>query len=326
MRPLSPRLIPRLTCAALLLAAACPALAQAPYPSRPIRIIVNSAPGALLDTTVRTVGQQMAADLGQPIVVDNRPGADGQIGIRAAKISPADGYTLLATSNTLAQLPAMKKAPGYALKDFVGIGMLNEAPLLMITSPSLPYRTLADLIAAAKAQPGKLSFASGGAGTTTHTAAALLMQQAGLDIMHVPYKGIATAMSDIIAGRVDFAFDGGNSSGPQVKDGRLRALGVTSAKRSPPFPDIRTLAEQGVPGYSYTVYLGLVAPAGTPNEIIQRLAGALKKAQESPVVRERFRLDGAESGTMTPEAFTQFLQQDLERTKKLVADLNLPLD
>lgn len=317
------RLITQLGCTTLLLTGTSFAMAQDLYPNRPIRIVVNSAPGALLDITTRAVAQQMAENLGQPLVVDNRPGADGQIGIRAAKAAPPDGYTLLASSNTVAQLPAMKKDPGYELKDFVGIGMMNEAPLLMVTAPSLPYRSLADLMAAAKAKPGKLSFASGGSGTTTHMAAALLMHRASLDIVHVPYKGISTAISDVIAGRVDFAFDGGNSAGPQINDGRLRALGLTSAKRSPAFPDMPTLAEQGLPGYSYTVYLGLLAPAGTPKEIVQRLGQALRAALASAPVRERFRRDGAEPGSMTPEAFTQFLQQDLQRTMKVVADLKL---
>lgn len=317
------RLVNRFGCAALLLTGTTIAMAQDPYPNRPIRIVVNSAPGALLDITTRAVAQQMAENLGQPLVIDNRPGADGQIGIRAAKAAPADGYTLLASANTIAQLPAMKKDPGYELKDFVGIGMMNEAPLLMVTSPSLPYHSLADLTAAARARPGRLSFASGGSGTTTHLAAAILMHQASLDFTHVPYKGISTAMSDVIAGRVDFAFDGGNSAGPQVKDGRLRALGVTSATRSPAFPDIPTLAEQGVPGYRYTVYLGLLAPAGTPKEIVQRLGQALRAALASAPVRERFRRDGAEPGTMTPEAFTRFLQEDLQRTMKIVIDLKL---
>ncbi|QYY33934.1 tripartite tricarboxylate transporter substrate binding protein (plasmid) [Cupriavidus pinatubonensis] len=317
------RLINQIACATLLLTGSAVAIAQEHYPNRPIRIVVNSAPGALLDITTRAVAQQMAENLRRPVVIDNRPGADGQIGIRAAKAAPADGYTLLASANTVAQLPAMKKDPGYALKDFVGIGMMNEAPLLMVTSPSLPYRSVADLTAAAQARPGKLSYASGGSGTTTHVAAAILMHQGNLDFVHVPYKGIAPAMSDVIAGRVDFAFDGGNSSGPQVKDGRLRALGVTSAKRSPAFPDIPTLAEQGLAGYSYTVYLGLLAPAGTPKEIVQRLSQALLASLASAPVRERFRRDGAEPGTMTPEAFTRFLQQDLQRTMKIVADLKL---
>lgn len=314
----------RLLCAALTLAAgASSALAQARYPDRPLRIIVNSAPGALLDITTRAVAQQMAENLGQPIIVDNRPGADGQIGIRAAKAAAPDGYTLLASSNTIAQLPAVKKAPGYELKDFTGIGMMNEAPLLMVTATSLPYRRLSDLIAAAKAQPGALSYASGGFGTTTHMAPAILMHQAGIDITHVPYKGIATAMSDVIGGRVAFAFDGGNSSGPQIKDGRLRALGVTSAKRSAAFPDVPTLAEEGLSGYSYSVYLGLLAPAGTPNEIVERLGQSLRTALASEPVRDRFRRDGAEPGTMTPQAFTQFLQQDLQRTLRVAADLKM---
>jgi tripartite-type tricarboxylate transporter receptor subunit TctC len=313
----------RLVCAGLLLAGTSIAIAQDHYPNRPVRIIVNSAPGALLDVTTRAVAQQMSDNLGQPIIVDNRPGADGLIGIRAAKAAAHDGYTLLASSNTVAQLPAVKNDPGYELKDFVGIGMMNEAPLLMVTAPSLPYRGLADLISAAKAKPTKLSFASGGFGTTTHMAAAILMHQAGLNIVHVPYRGISTAMGDVMSGRVDFAFDGGNSSGPQIKEGRLKVLGVTSVKRSPAFPDVPTLAEQGLPGYDYSVYLGLLAAAGTPNEIVQRLGQALRAALSSAPVRERFSRDGAEPGTMTPEAFTKFLQQDLQHTMNVVADLGL---
>lgn len=299
------------------------ASSQDRYPNRPIRIIVNSAPGALLDVTTRAVAQQMSENLGQPVLVENRPGADGMIGIRAAKAAPHDGYTLLTTSNTIAQLPAVKNDPGYELKDFVGIGMMNAAPLIMVSAPSLPYRTLADLIAAARASPNKLTFASGGYGTTTHMTAALLMHQAGLKIAHVPYKGMATAMSDIQTGRVDFGFDGGNSSGPHINAGRLRALGITSAKRSPAFPDIPTIAEQGLPGYDYVVYLGLLAPAGTPNDIVQRLAEALRAALASEPVRDRFRRDGAEPGTMTPEAFTAFLQKDMQRTIKMASDLGL---
>ncbi|HSW18992.1 MAG TPA: tripartite tricarboxylate transporter substrate binding protein [Ramlibacter sp.] len=316
-----PTLNKRLFCATLLLANAGFAMAQDRFPNRPIRIIVNSAPGALLDVTTRAVAQQMSENLGQPIIVDNRPGADGQIGIRAVKAAPRDGYTLLASSNTVAQLPALKLEPGYELKDFVGIGMMNEAPLLMVSAPSLPHRNLAELIASAKATPNKLSFASGGVGTTTHMAPAILMHQAGFKVTHVPYKGISSAMSDVMAGRVDFAFDGGNSSGPHIKDGRLRALGVTSAKRSPAFPDIPTLAEQGLPGYSYSVYLGLLAPAGTPTEIVQRLGQSLQAALASEPVRDRFRRDGAEPGAMTPEAFTTFLRQDLQRAIKVTADL-----
>jgi tripartite-type tricarboxylate transporter receptor subunit TctC len=272
--------------------------------------------------TTRAVAQQMSENLGQPIIVD-RPGADGQIGIRAAKAAARDGYTLLASSNTVAQLPALKNEPGYELKDFTGIGVMNEAPLLMVSAPSLPYRSLAELLAAAKAAPNKLSFASGGFGTTTHMAAAILTHQAGFKVVHVPYKGISSAMSDIMAGRVAFAFDGGNSSGPQIKEGRLRVLGVTSAKRSPAFPDVPTLAEQGLPGYSYSVYLGLLAPAGTPKEVVQRLGQALNAALASEPVRERFRRDGADPGTLNPEAFNDFLRQDLQRTVKVVGDLGL---
>ncbi|HYF16751.1 MAG TPA: tripartite tricarboxylate transporter substrate binding protein [Ramlibacter sp.] len=304
--------------------AASPAVASDVYPSRPVRIIVNSSPGALLDATTRAVAQKMAEHLGQPIVVENRAGADGLLGIRYVKAVPADGYTLLASANTIAQAPALKVEPGYDLsKDFIGIGMMNQAPLLLVGAPSQPFRTLPELVAAAKAKPDAMSFASGGLGTSTHMAAALFLHQAGVRMLHVPYKGNAAAMPDVISGRVNMIFDGLNSSGPQVKDGKLRAFGVTSAKRLAGFPDIPTLAEQGMGHYSFTVYMGLVAPAGTPREVVQRLAQALKAAQDSEPVRDRFRRDGAEPGTLSPEGFTEFLRRDMQRTLKVASDLGM---
>ena len=305
-----------------LAAAAWPALAADPYPTRPIRIIVNSAAGALLDVTTRTVAQPMSEFLKQPVVIDNRPGADGTIGIRAVKAAPADGYTILAMANTIAMLPAFKLDPGYDLvKDFTGIGMMNQAPLLLVTAPNLPYKSLPELIAAAKASPGKLSFASGGTGTTTHVFVELMLHQAGVNVVHVPYKGIAVALPDVMTGRVDFALDGGNSSGPHVRDGKLRALAITSGRRSSAFPEIPTIAEQGFAGYNSAVYLGLAAPAGTPPEAIDRLAQALRFALASDSVKDRFRRDGADAGALTPEEFTRRMHEDMQRTLKMAAEL-----
>ncbi|MFT3721097.1 Bug family tripartite tricarboxylate transporter substrate binding protein [Pseudorhodoferax sp.] len=292
------------------------------YPNRPIRIIVHSSAGALLDVTTRVVAQEMAKDLGQAIIIENKPGADGALGIRAAKAAPADGYTLLAAANTVAQLPAFKKDPGYDLaKDFTGIGMMNQAPFLLVGAPSQPSRTLAELIANAKARPGDLIMAHAGKGTSVHMASALFFQQTGTRFLDVPYKGAAAALPDVVGGRANVMFDGANSSGPLVQEGKLRAFGITSTTRSPAFPDIPTLAEQGLPHYSFYVYLGLLAPAKVPPEVVPRLAKALRTALASDTVRERFRRDSAEPGKMSPEEFTKFLHDDAARTLKVAADL-----
>lgn len=301
------------------------AAAADPFPSKPIRIVVNSSPGALLDATTRAVAQKMAEDLGQPVVVENNAGAAGLLGIRQVKNAPADGYTVLAVANTIAQLPALRLQPGYDLvKDFTGIGMMNRAPLLMVGTLEQPDKTLAELIARAKANPDKLTFASAGVGTSTHMAAAMFVHQTGVKMVHAPYKGNAAAMPDVVGGRVNMIFDGANSSGPLLKEGRLRVFGVTSPKRMAAFPEIPTLAEQGLGGFSFFVYMGLVAPAGTPKAVVERLSQALRHAQASDLVRERFARDGAEAGTLSPEEFTEFLKQDYQRTVKVVSELGLP--
>lgn len=306
-----------------MLALICASSVQADgYPSRPIRIIVHSAAGALLDVTARTVAQKMAEDLGQPIIIENRTGADGMVGIRYAKGVPADGYTLLAASNTVAQLPAFRKDPGYSLeKDFVGIGMMNKAPLLLVGTPSQPDKTLASLIGSAKAKPGQLIMAHAGKGTSTHMAAALFFHQTGAKFLDIPYKGNAAAIPDVVGGRVNAIFDGGNSSGPLIKEGKLRAFGITSNRRSAAFPDIPTLAEQGLPNYSFYVYLSLLAPAGTPKDVVQRLSKSLHTALATEAVKERFRNDGAEPGDMSAEEFTRFLKEDAALTQKVVTEL-----
>jgi tripartite-type tricarboxylate transporter receptor subunit TctC len=297
------------------------------YPSKPIRIVVNSGAGGLMDITTRRVADQMAKKLGQPIIVDNRTGADGLIGIRYAKTAPADGYTLLVSSNTVTQAPAFKADPGYdPMKDFVGIGLVDEAPYLIVGSPSQPAKTLAELVSLAKANPDKLSFASGGVGTSSHMAAVLFIHEAGIKMMHVPYKGNAGAMPDVIGGRVNVIFDGGSSSGPMLKDGKLHAFGITYAKRSPSFPQVPTLAEQGLPNYSFSVWHGLFAPAGTPKWVVQQLNEALRFALTSESVREGLKRDGAQAGQTTPEQFTEFLRQDMLRTMKVVTDLGLSKD
>lgn len=308
---------------ALLLAAACTAAADG-FPARPIRIIVNSSPGALLDATTRAVAQKMAEQLGQPVIVENNAGAAGMLGIRQVKHAAPDGYTLLAAANTVAQLPALRLDPGYDLgRDFTGVGMMNRAPLVLVGTPAQPFKTLADFVAYAKAQPEKLSFATAGTGTSTHMAAAMFLHQAGVKMTLVPYKGNAAAIPDVVGGRVNLIFDGANSSLPLVKEGKLRAFAVSSPKRLAALPETPTVAEQGYAQYSFYVYMGLLAPAGTPKPVLQRLAQALRQAQASDVVRDRFARDSAEAGTLSPDEFSEFLEQDHQRTVRLVSDLGL---
>lgn len=319
------RLGPLWAASALVVGWHAGAAAAVDYPSRPVKIVVNSAPGALLDATTRTVAQRMSEILGQPIIVENNAGASGMLGIRVVKSAPADGYTLLATANTIAQVPALKLHPGYDLvKDFTGIGMMNRAPLIMVGWPGQPARNLQEFVGEARSDGRSMAYATAGVGTSTHMAAALFLQRAGLKMLHVPFKGNAAAMPDVMAGRVNVIFDGANSSGPLVREGKLRAFGVTSPTRMPTYPEIPTLAEQGLPGYSFHVYMGLVAPAGTPGEVIRKLSGALKASLSSGQVRERFQRDGAEAGSMSPDEFTAFLKQDMLRTVQVATDLGIP--
>jgi len=292
-------------------------VAAAPYPNRPIRIVVNSGAGALLDSTTRVVAQEMSRTLKQPIVVENKAGADGLLGIRYAKAQAADGYTMLASANTVAQLPALRGDAGYTLDDFQGIGIMSQAPLILVGTPDQPDQTLAQLIRHAKAQPNTLTFASGGVGTSTHMAAARFLADAGIKLMHVPYKGNAAAVPDVIAGRVNILFDGANSAYPNIKEGKLRAFGISSGQRSPSFPEVPAIAEQGFPDYSFEVYMGLLVPAGTPADARQALARALAAALRSQAVKDRLQADGAQGGTLFQGDFDTFLKRDYEKTRQL---------
>jgi tripartite-type tricarboxylate transporter receptor subunit TctC len=308
----------------LALACTLPTHAAETFPTKPVRIVVNVAAGGLTDVTTRLVAQKMAAKLGQPVVVDNRAGADGLLGIRYVKTSPADGYTLLATAGTVAIQPAVRQDPGYDLiKDFTGIGPMVRSPLVMVVGPNEPDKTLADFMARAKANPNKLSYASAGVGSTTHIGAAMFLHKTGLSLLHVPYKGNGAAMADVIGGRVPMIFEAYGSGAPKIKAGQLRALGVTSTTRLAAFPELPTVAEQGVPNFSYYLYLGLLAPAGTPKDVVQRLSEALRSATSSNDLKERFAADGTEAMTMSPEEFNEFLKRDVAQMAELVTTLKI---
>jgi len=313
-----------LSFAAMLVMSASAVAQGAAFPNRPIKIIVYVTPGALVDTTTRAVAERMAESLKQPVIVENMPGASGLLGIRYVKSQPADGYTLLAGTGTVPIGPILNAEPGYELKDFTAVGAMNQGALVMVGSPNQPVKTLQEFIALAKQKPGEVTFASGGVGTTTYLAASLFMHQAGIKLLHVPYKGTAAAMPDVLGGRVNMMFDAESSEGPQVREGKLRAFGVSSPKRSKGLPDVPTIAEQGLPNYSFTIYNGLLVRTGTPKEVVQRLASALQAALANEGVRERMRKDGTEPWPLSPDEFNAYMRQDAERIGKLASDIGMP--
>ena len=301
-----------------------PAIGADAFPSRPLRILVNTAPGGLTDVTTRVIAQQLAENLKQSVVVENRGGGDGLIGIRTVKAANPDGYTVLSSAATIAQQMAVQKDAGYdLLKDFTGIGIMARAPYLMLVAASQPDRTVADFVKRAKANPGKLSYASAGNGTVPHFVGERFLRQAGgLKVLHVPYKGNGPAMADIISGRVDMIFGGYGGVAGQLKAGQLRALGVTSPSRIPLLPDVLTFTEQGIPFLGYT-WLCLAVPAATPKPVVQRLYDALRSAKASPAIQQRYRDDATEDMDLTLDQFKQFLQREVAESQKLAKELGL---
>ncbi len=309
---------------AIALTATQSAFAADAYPSRPIKVIVNTAPGGYTDLMARMAGQYMSDYLKQSVVVENRAGGDGLIAIRYVKSTPADGYTLLVATGTAIQQMAMRVDPGYDIvKDFVGIGIISRSPYLMVEGSTEPDKTAKDFVARAKAKPNALSYASAGVGTVSHFAAARYLQQVGAQMRHIPYKGNAPAFPDVISGRVNMIFDTLNSSIGQVNAGQFRILGVSSAARLAAIPDVPTLAEQDAPGYSYYTWAAIFAPAGTPRDVVARLGQALQYVRTQEAVKERFRKEGMEAVDMSPEQFTQYVAREVTESQKLVAELKL---
>ncbi|UVH60627.1 tripartite tricarboxylate transporter substrate binding protein [Variovorax paradoxus] len=295
------------------------------FPTKPIRIIVTSAPGGSLDVTTRVVAKEMGERLGQPVIIENRVGAGGLVAIRAVKASPADGYTLLASVNTIAVQQAVSREPGYDVaKDFAGIGPMTRSQFLLLTSPNAPDKTLPEWLARAKAKPGTLTYASAGSGSTTHLAAAMFGHRAGVNLQHIPYKGNSAAWPDLIAGRVGLLMEAYGSASSMLRAGQLKALGSSGTTRLDLLPDVPTIAEQGAPGYSFYLWMGLLAPAGTPKDVVQKLSEALVFALSKPELKKRFRDEGSEVMTMSPDEFTRFVRDEATSLTKLVNDLALP--
>ena len=291
------------------------------FPTKAIRIIVPAAAGGGLDASARLIGQKMADKLGQPVIIDNRPGADTMLGTRLGKDAPADGYTILSQANGLTLLPYVRKDPGYdPMKDFTGLGMMLTAPMVMEVPPNSPDRTLKDLVARAK--NNSLSYGTGGAATPQQVASAMFLQAAGLKGQtEIPYKGAAPTLTDLMGGRLDFTFDGYGSSRSYIQTGKTRALAVTGATRMQPMPDVPTFQEAGF-NFTYNVWHVLVVPTGTPKAAIQRLSEALKYALVQKDIVERWRSEGSDPAFLTPEETTEFLNKDYANNAKLAVDLN----
>lgn len=307
--------------AAVLAIALLPLLAAAQaWPNKPIRVIVSVPAGGTPDVTARLVTPGLSSLLGQQLVVDNRGGAGGLIGAELAANAAPDGYTLFISSpGALTILPHLRKNVPYdTLRDFVPIGLISIGPFLLITHPSVPARTVKELIALARAQPGKLNYASAGNGTANHLAMELFKQMADVNITHVPYKGAPQAVSDVLAGHMDMMF---NSIAPvlaHIKLERVRVLGIASAKRSPQLPDVPTIGEAGVPGFEAVNWFGMFAPARTPKKIIIRLNAALVKVVNAPQTRAQFEALGADPVGSSPAEFAAFVRRDLEKYAKVV--------
>jgi len=296
------------------------------FPSKPVRIVVPAAPGGALDLTTRLVAQKMQEKLGQPVVVENRPGGDTLIATRMVKGAQADGYTLLSSANGITLMPQLKANPGYdPVKDFTGIGFMTRSPLLIEVGSGQSDRTLADFMNRVKSSPDKLSYGHAGFGTPPHIAAAAFLHSAKLQMLSIPYKGNGAALPDIIGNRVEMIVDGYISSISYIKSGMLRPLAVTSESRMAALPDVPTLKESGV-NYTYTLWLGLLAPSGTPPAVVQRLSDALRYATESKELSERFRAEGSDPSFVTPAAFNSYFKEEAKDMVQLAKDLNLPKD
>ena len=293
--------------------------AQSGYPDKPIRLIVPYPPGGSTDIAARVVGEQISQTLGQRFVVDNRPGAGGNIGMQLAATSDPDGYTIVVGTTAHAINMTLFKDLSYdTVKDFEPIALLTEVPLMLVVNPSVKAQTVEDLIALAKQEPGSLDVASSGNGQSTHLAAELFNAMAGVKMTHIPYKGSAPAITDVVAGHVQLMFDTVMSALPHVQAGKLRALAVTSAKRAPVVPDVPTIAEAALPGYEAIAWNGLFAPKGTPRAIIEQLNAETVKAVQSDKVKEQFASMGATARPTSPDEFASYVRNEVTKWAKVV--------
>jgi tripartite-type tricarboxylate transporter receptor subunit TctC len=313
--------------AGIALIAANGALAQG-YPERPIRLVVPYPPGGNIDITARAISPGLSELLGQSVVIDNRSGAGGTIGADHVAKAPPDGYAvLMGSSGTLTVAPGLyTKNPYNPVKDFAPISFVSTVPLVLVVHPSVPAKSVKELIAIARPKANRMTMASAGTGTTNHLTGEMFQAMTGVKFVHVPYKGSGPALVDLMGGQVDLHFDQLSSSAPYIQAKRLRALAVTTEKRAMIYPDIPTLAEAGVPGFEASTFTGLVVPAKTPRDVIARLHAATVKVIARPAVKDRFASFGADAFSSTPEQLGAFIQKDFAKWTKVVKDANVRVD
>ena len=308
-----------------------PAQAQAPagdWPSKPIRWVVPFPPGGAMDAIARTLGDKAGKALGQPFVIENKPGAGGNIGADYVAKQPGDGYTLMITSIGMAtNKPLYGKLTYDPIKDFAPVSLLAVVPNVLVTNATLPeVKSVSDLIALARKSPGKITYASAGNGTSIHLAGEVFTSLAKVDMLHVPYKGSSPAVADLLGGQVNVMFDSITSARPHIQSGKLRALAVTTAKRSATLPQVPTLAEAGLPGYEVSPWFAVFMPASTPKAIVDKMHAALTDAMKQPDVLARFETIGAEPVGSTPQALAQHLAQESNRWNQLITQRGIKLD
>ncbi|GAB3771160.1 tripartite tricarboxylate transporter substrate binding protein [Ramlibacter monticola] len=298
--------------------------AQGAWPGKPIRMVVPFTAGSGTDIIARTVGDVMAKNLGQPVVIENKPGAGGTIGAAQVAKSDPDGYTILIHSSGHALNPAIYPALQYdTLKDLTGVTPLAALPNVLVVSPARGWKSVADLVAAAKAKPGQLNYASAGMGSATHMNAEKFKLRAGIEAQHVPFKGTPEALTDVIGGRNDWFFAPLSSALPLIRDGKLQALAVSTSQRSPVLPEVPTTVEAGIADSDYTFWVGMIVPAATPAPVVQRLHDEALKALNSPEVKERLVKLGAEPFTMAPEQFNAYIRTEMGAAAQIAKAANL---
>jgi tripartite-type tricarboxylate transporter receptor subunit TctC len=300
--------------------------AEAQYPTRPIRIIVPQSPGASTDLTARLIGQKLSEAFGHPVVIDNRPGSSGIAGTETVARSAPDGYTLMVVASSFSINPALgRKLPYDAIKDFTTVSQLSKFPNMLAAHPSFPAKTLPEVIAAAKAKPGQISYASAGLATGTHMSAELLKYMTGIDLLHVPYKGGGPAMTAAMGGQTQLVISTSLGLMTHVRSGKLRPIAMTSAKRSPAAPDIPTVAET-VPGYEHEPWNGMFAPAGIPRPVLARISAEVMRAVHGPEIRKVFEAEGATPVGSAPHEFAVVLKSEIEKWMKVAKAANIKLE
>jgi tripartite-type tricarboxylate transporter receptor subunit TctC len=289
------------------------------YPTKPVRLVVGFPPAGAVDIVARVIGKRLSEDLNTPIVVDNRPGAGSAIAAEITAKAPPDGYTLFLTAGSIAITAGLQKHPAYdPVKDFAAVSLVASTPNVLVVQPSLPVKTVADLIKLARAKPGQLNYGSGGSGTMTHLSGELLKVMTGIQIAHVAYKGAPLAVVDVMAGQIQMAIGALPGVLPQIRAGQVRAIAVTTTKRSPSAPDIPTVAESGVPGYEASNWYGMLAPAATPTSIITRLNSEIGRALQDAEIVESLRRQGLEPLPSTPDEFARYLKSEIGKWSKVI--------